>query len=460
MRRIIDYRIVISKNATHNERRAAAFIRNNIRLVTGCLVPVVDDGQGAVGKEIIVGCTNREKEGFIKNRDRNGLYQYVIKNDGERLFICGLGMPDTPPEVYSNPYRYIDEGDIGTLMGAYRFVEDFLGYSFIYDGYAELKENRDAVIPQSCNIEYTNEGLKSKNIPLFNGECIYMLPVTEHLHQNLMSFVIKTNSGKLIVIDGGQAKETENLLGVLAQLTPDGQIPVVSAWLLTHLHDDHYGVITNIINRYGEYSERIKIESFYCNLLCDEFYSTLSAEAGESCRWYKPVRDALLSCEEKIGCKLYAVECGDKIEVDDVSFMVIHVPEMQYAKKMSINDSSVVYKMTAGCGQTVLFLGDAESVCSNDLLENHQNELKSDVVQVGHHGGGSVSPECYRAIDAKYYLWQAGNKFWYGEKGEGLGTHNIGLIRTRNLLRSMGVPEKAIIRDTNGIVGMKFPINR
>ena len=141
MSRVIDYRIVISENATDNEKRAAAFLRNNIRLVCGELVPIVTDAEAAVEKEIVVGLTSREKEGFIPERSRKGLYEYVIKSEGDRLFICGLGIPDARPEAYLSAYRYTDEGDIGTLMGVYRFVEDVLGYSFIYDGYADLTES-------------------------------------------------------------------------------------------------------------------------------------------------------------------------------------------------------------------------------------------------------------------------------------------------------------------------------
>ena len=37
--KITDYRIVISKNALFNERRAASFIRENVKLVCGKKLP-------------------------------------------------------------------------------------------------------------------------------------------------------------------------------------------------------------------------------------------------------------------------------------------------------------------------------------------------------------------------------------------------------------------------------------
>ena len=455
MGRVVEYKIVISDKATDNEKRAAVFLRNQVRLVCGELIPIVTDATEPTEKEIVIGTTERERAGFLPERGRKGLYQYVIKSDGERLFICGLGIPDTPPEAYTSAYRYTDEGDIGTLMGVYRFTEEILGYDFIFEGYSVLSENRDAEIPENCLIEYTTEGLRAQKLPELEGECIYMLPVTAELDWNVMSFVIRTRSGRLIVIDGGQASETEYLLDVLKKLAPKGEIPTVSTWLLTHLHGDHYGAFTHIVENYAEYKDRVRVENYYCNLAEEEFYTTLSREAAG---WCKGVRDTILGSGRVLGGRVHTVNEGDEIEVDGMSFRVIHVPNMQYAREMNMNDSSVVYKLTASCGQTVMFLGDAEWVCSNDLLQNHRDELKSDVVQVSHHGCGGVSKECYAAIGAEYYLWQLGNRFWYGEKGQGLNTHNTGVIANRNNIMSLGAKREKIFLDVNGIRGFEFPI--
>ena len=49
MAKIADYTIVMPQKATENERRAAAFIRENIRLVCGKKVPLVTDDAGVNG---------------------------------------------------------------------------------------------------------------------------------------------------------------------------------------------------------------------------------------------------------------------------------------------------------------------------------------------------------------------------------------------------------------------------
>ena len=454
MPRITNYRIVLSANATPNERRAAAMLRNAVRLVTGKLLPLTEDTARKAAREIVVGKTRREPKGFLPERTREGLWEYVIKSEGERVFICGLGLPPAPPDHFSS-YRFIDEGDIGTTMGVYRFIEDVLHYPFIYDGFAELCPDPLLEMPADLNVEYTKKALKVDTLPHFSQTAMYMLPVTERLDWNIMTFIFRTGSGKLVVIDGGHTQETENLLHALAELTPEGEVPTVSAWLLSHLHGDHYEAFLNIISNYDQYRDRVRIENFYCNLCEEEFYTKLSTEAAP---FRAAIRHRLLHCGEQTGCTVHTVQTGDEICVDELVFRVLHVPDMTFAKEMNMNDSSVVYKLTVDGGQTILFLGDAEKICNNDLLQNHAHELKSDVVQVGHHGCGNVSKECYAAIGAKLYLWQAGNKFWYSDKGLGPGTHDTGVITTRNRICSLGARPENIILDRHGPLGFALPM--
>jgi hypothetical protein len=125
---------------------------------------------------------------------------------------------------------------------------------------------------------------------------------------------------------------------------------------------------------------------------------------------------------------------------------------------MNVNDTSVVYKMTYDKGQTVMFLGDAEWIGSNDLVDHHADELKSDVVQVGHHGCGNCSDECYRLIDAKAYIWQCGERFWYQDCGEGLNTHNVGFIHYRTMMKSFGIKDENVYVTLGDIDSFPLPM--
>ena len=166
----------------------------------------------------------------------------------------------------------------------------------------------------------------------------------------------------------------------------------------------------------------------------------------------------MLDSETTLGAKVHTVFRGDVIEVDGISFEVMHAPLEQDYGDMNMNDSSVVYKMThQKSGQTVMFLGDAEWVCNNHLVAEQGQRLKSDIVQVGHHGCGNVSRECYELIGAKVYWWPIGERFWYGESGEGLNTHNTGVERMRVYMKELGVKNENVYVNMDRIISAPLP---
>ena len=140
MAKITDYIIVIPDKPTENERRAASFIRENVKLVCGKKLSIVSDASKPVANEIVVGETTREvidNLSIKRYRDPNtgGIWEYVIKKVGARLYLTGLGHEPAEELPFTSSYRHLDDGKVGTVMAAYHFVEDILGYDFIYNAY-------------------------------------------------------------------------------------------------------------------------------------------------------------------------------------------------------------------------------------------------------------------------------------------------------------------------------------
>ena len=454
MSKITEYRIVTSENPTTNEQRAASFICRNIKLVCGKKVAMVKDSAEPAALEIVVGKTSREAlDGISLERSRNGVWEYVIFKKGDRIYVTGLG---TPPEVepeFNTAYRKLDDGAIGTVMAANHFVEDILGYQFIYENYDEFPENPNLEMPAEYDYKFTREHMRTQRPKKIDGAALYSINCSERLDWNIGSFILKTREGKIIVIDGGHGEELPRLIECLKSVSGE-EVPTVTAWLFSHLHGDHYGAYVRL-NEQEEWRNKLIVKDMYCNFLEKDFCTKISNEAGPG---YAPVWDTMMNSDKTIGVNIHVVQPGDKITVDEIEFEVIHVPEIEYGPKMNINDSSVVYKMTYDKGQTIMFLGDAEWVCNKDLVENRADKLKSDVVQVGHHGCGNVSRQCYELIDAQAYIWQCGEKFWYQDSGEGLNTHNVGFIRYRAFMKEIGVKNENIYVTLGDIDSFPLPM--
>jgi beta-lactamase superfamily II metal-dependent hydrolase len=281
-----------------------------------------------------------------------------------------------------------------------------------------------------------------------------MLPVTGLLNWNIMSFILRTREGKLVVIDGGHAQEKDYLLSVLRALSPDPDHIRVEAWLITHLHGDHFRALRTLLQD-EKTAEFLEIGDVYLNLLEDRFYTELSPERiGEA----PAVRHDLMNLPQRLGARVHIVNDDDSFTVDELTFRALHVPKMADAKLMDTNDSSVVWQMRVEGGQTVLFLSDAEFVCNNDLLTRCRADLPADIVQIGHHGCGNVSGRCYELIGANACIWQCGEKFWYQDSGEGLNTHNVGAIRTRAYIKEAGMKQENIYVTLSDIQAFPLPM--
>lgn len=459
MRKVTDYIIVISENASENERRAAAFIRDNIRLVCGKLIPIVTDSEEPRNNEIVVGETTREMldgVSFSRYRDpmTGGIWEYVIQTIGSRLYLTGLGNEPECECSYTSAYKHLDDGKIGTVMAAYHFVEDILGYDFLYSSYIDIPVDPDAEIPEGYRYEFTREALRAKDPVLYEGAAFYTLHGAEELHCNMGGMIFKSKSGKIAIIDGGRVPDTDRFLRVLQKIS-GREVPHVDAWLFSHLHCDHYGVYYTLCSD-EKYRGKVTVGTFYCDLLTEEFYTTLAKEKVANAGI---IRSAMISPDSPTGAKTITVKKGDVITVDEIDFEVIHVPDLSLADKMNMNDSSVVYKMTYDGEQTMMLLGDAEWVCSNDLTQNCADKLKSDIVQVGHHGCGNVSAECYELIDADAYIWPIGEKFWYSDCGEGLNTHNTGVIRSRAYMMRKNPDMRNVYVVMDDILSLPLPMS-
>ncbi len=453
MNYIKNYMIIIGENATFNEKRAASFIQTNVRLVTGKKIPILTDTSAPAEHEICVGRTNREALcGISFERDAGALWEYEIRTVGGRVFLCGLGVFDPTPVPYTSSYRMINDGAYGTVIAAYKFAEDVLGYDFLYSTYIEFPENDNVIIPENYSVTYTARALRSQTPPLPEGSVMWSVPNCTELDCNMSCFIFRTKDGKLAVLDGGRPGDAEHVIEVLEAIAYPKK-PHISLWFFSHMHKDHYGVYKAICET-PSLAERIEVDKFLAHLLPEEFYASLSKEANPN---FARVRSLILESEGKV-CKEYVqVAEGDEYTLGELKFKVIHTPTMEYATQMNMNDSSVVYRLDVG-GQKILFLSDSEFVTSNDLMKNHVDEIKANVVQVGHHGCGNISKQCYEAIGADAYLWQVGNRFWYSENGEGLNTHNTGVIRTRAYMMECGARLENVYRDTYGILTFTLPI--
>lgn len=233
---------------------------------------------------------------------------------------------------------------------------------------------------------------------------MYMLTETSEF---MMSFVVETEGGNLIVIDGGREED----MPLLKEYTKGRHI---AAWILTHPHSDHIaGFVSEMVKNGGA---DFDIGGVYYRF---PDYAAMMAVKDVPCREYyesdlNEMLPAFLEAEPIFREKAHTVTQGDRLTVDEVTLEFLYTGrEGLYTNP--INDYSLVFKLKTP-KKSVLFLGDLGPEGGDVLYNESRHLLQADMVQMAHHGHMNVSMEVYAAIRPQACLWCA--PLWLWEEGE------------------------------------------
>ncbi len=283
------------------------------------------------------------------------------------------------------------------------------------------------------------------------GTELYQLPAkypraSGDYYQN-MSYVVKTRQGKIIVIDGGYKTDDHDpkyLYSFLQKVTGK-TVPHVDAWFFTHNHNDHYGAFLGIANLYPK---GITVDTIYHRYPTAEEITTYFSGDKPTDRVtalsYIPNAAKKLKNAEGGAVKFVTLSslisggCNATLDFDEVHIDVLMTCEdlfrecdtdtakysgtlanssypafsnktLKQLVSTNFNESSTVFRMTVP-GKSILITGDAAFACGVVLQKYHKAgifNLKSDVVQVAHHGQQGLQKAVYALVDADVALWPA-----------------------------------------------------
>ena len=296
------------------------------------------------------------------------------------------------------------------------------------------EETTEQTTEEQTTEEQTTEGEPEK--PATTPVALYQLaPERDSL---LQSYVIKTENGKLIVIDGGidgagkdRAPYMPTALRSVLGLGQDEYFEV-EAWFLSHAHKDHMYELSKMLSEYSAESN-YKINNIYFDFpeFGSEEYPGQNGDMeiskireninkygeviGAGANYYDTLNGAVINTE--------AVAKGLTLEIDGVRIEVLQTWDPADGTS-NLNDTSIVLRMTIG-EQKVLFLNDLGAIGGRRLLATYGDALKSDIVQMAHHGQGGVNKDVYEAIDAQVHLWPTPLWVWKNENG----TYQIDEVR-------------------------------
>lgn len=254
---------------------------------------------------------------------------------------------------------------------------------------------------------------------LFGGGQLMLLQNQQDAQ--MLSAVIYSREGGLVVVDGGWDTDAEYLTKVIQD--HGGH---VNAWLVTHPHSDHVGALYSILKKENTEagSSGITIDHIYESFAPLEWYQQVSPDDSV-------MVSLLLEEQAKLpeGVVCSGLGKGDQIQVDGITITVVNDP--LFGDSDPVNNSSLVYRLEMN-GVRIMFLGDLGYLGGCMLLRNTSSEdLKADIVQVAHHGQNGVGLPVYQAIGARICLWPTPLWLWDNDNGGGQGSGPWQTLTTR-----------------------------
>ena len=283
-----------------------------------------------------------------------------------------------------------------------------------------------------------------------------------------MSYIIRTRNGKIIVIDGGYSTDNADANYLISQLKSitGKDVPNVDAWFFTHNHGDHVGAFKAIaarmptkltvdtvyyrfptdaeVDKYAPEADRENLktsnQSFRNHVKLMKKANgtptatvTLAARYEDRCNGVFTIDtvqiDVLMTCKEVFwGCDNITTKYSGSLSTNGKAYTNQTIKQLVNADFG--NNTTSVFRMTT-MGQSVLFLGDAaepEGLMlryfhdKNAENSNSYFSLKSDIVQMAHHGQNAVPKSVYTAINPDIALWPAPDWVYNPSSSSGLTT--------------------------------------
>ena len=259
---------------------------------------------------------------------------------------------------------------------------------------------------------------------------VRLTQLQDNSSRQMMGYIMKTSTGKVIVIDGGLNEDEPNLVKHIQELGNK-----VDVWFITHPHEDHASAIIKVIEETD-----IPIEKIYYTMNEIEWYKEYEPKRAEEAeRFYNALQN------ERVKGKTEEVTLNQIINIDFIKCEILGVKNPEITNN-GFNNSSMVIKMNLP-KSSILFLGDTGEESGDKLLNTQKDKLKSDIVQVAHHGQSGAKESLYKEINPRICLWPTPEWLWNNDSGGGKGSGPWTTLETRQWMENLGVKIHVIEKD-------------
>ena len=242
-----------------------------------------------------------------------------------------------------------------------------------------------------------------------------------------MCYIFKLQNGNAIIIDGGYYYDecATNLYNSLVRMDiaqNASEQYIIEAWIFSHAHGDHNGVLNNFVPLYGD---KVDVKNFLYQFPINAEVSAVGAGKEGEVAFHEMCMAAFPNAtyiNPHVGLNYY---------FDNVTISMLYAPEVLWTKSAIVdhyNDNSLIMNIKGG-ETSILSMGDAgEKAAQRSWNLFEASAYKSGILQIAHHGmttgvNGSHTWEyigyIYEATEAKTVVLPLGARI-----GDDLATGN------------------------------------
>ena len=233
-----------------------------------------------------------------------------------------------------------------------------------------------------------------------------------------MCYTITDRHGFFAIVDGGYDVDAEQVRQLIRKHHNH-----VNVWIITHTHPDHAGAFNEIM---ADPSNGITVDRIYTVQANTERYR----ETAQSYDGFQTHED-FVKLTEKMDQLEYLGD-NDTRDLDGLKMKVLSAWDKNVDALPShlCNDGSMMFRLDAP-DRSMLFCADVQAEMEPYIYAAHEDELKADYIQCGHHGNWGLSLDFYDRVapeeaflDGPDFLFEEGGvydgyllKQYFDEKG-------------------------------------------
>lgn len=340
------------------------------------------------------------------------LARYTQKTEKNLASDCGDGVVlqvknDVTPEDFeayaaeelaNNPGAYVSE------IAGNRFVSVPLEEGYRYASYFPARGQArlasavtGALMPRQLGEKEHYEGAKTLTQIAPNDEA-----------KNFgMCYIFSLGEGHFLIYDGlgDRGGDEKKIYESMRSVTPEGQKPVVDAWILTHPHFDHIAGVKKFASCYAN---DVTVRNFVMNMAAPYRYPLVfwrEILINYRC-WISEVFRAFPEAQ------VWKAHTGQTFSVGDARVEVLYTQEEYHGEELVINDSSLVTRVFLS-GKSLIFPADISGAEECQWIHDvYGAYLRSDFYQLAHHAWDTDVLRFYYDVDPAEMLWPLRARDW------------------------------------------------